>query len=127
MNRLPIGALDNTLLHCPNLYALRISADYISDSFFDPQIIPQNHPLKIIDLDCSDLASAEVGISPDAVWVAIDNGNLYSLRSIRVSARLAWQATQDLRRSVGDLMELMEELERVSPVGVEPGVWSIMS
>lgn len=127
MNRLPVGALDDTLSFCTNLTALRISADYISNLFFDSNEITLNHPLQILDLDCSESASCDVGIDPDHIWVAIDNGNLSSLRSIRVSARLAWQATSALRRSVGDLTELMEQLETLNPLGIEPGVWSIIS
>lgn len=127
MPQLPWSVLDQTLNWCPNLLALRISADYISDMFFDPQNIPEGHPLRILDLDCSESTGPDVGINPDSVWVAIDNGCLPNLRSIRVSARLAWQATPSLRSSVSDLVDLLEDQENNMPLGVEPGVWSIIS
>lgn len=127
MPQLPWTVLDQTLTWCPNLLALHISADYISDMFFDPLNIPIGHPLQILDLDCSESTGSEVGINPDSIWVAIDNGCLPDLRSVRVSARLAWQATHSLRSSVSDLVDLLEEQEKAAPLGVEPGVWSIVS
>jgi hypothetical protein len=121
------SVLDQTLTWCTNLLALRISADYISDMFFDPQNIPMGHPLRILDLDCSESAGTNVGINPDSIWVAIDNGCLPNLRSVRASARLAWQATHSLRSSVDDLIELLEDQEKTTPLGVEPGVWNTFS
>jgi hypothetical protein len=126
MPQIPWSVLDQTLTWCPNLLALRISADYISDTFFEPQNIPMGHPLRILDLDCSESAGADVGILPDSIWVAIDNGCLPNLRSVRVSARLAWLATHSLRSSVSDLVTLLEEQEKTTPLGVKPGVWSII-
>jgi len=127
MPQLPWSVLDQTLTWCPNLLALRISADYISDMLFDPENIPEGHPLRILDLDCSESTGPHVGINPDSIWIAIDNGCLPNLRSVRVSARLAWQATHILRSSVSDLVDLLEEREEKTPLGVEPGVWSIVS
>jgi hypothetical protein len=127
MPQLAWSVLNHTLTWCPNLLALRISADYISDMFFDQQNIPMGHPLQILDLDCSESTGSEVEINPDSVWMAIDNGCLPNLRSVRVSARLAWQATPSLRSSVSDLVDLLEEQEKTTPLGVEPGVWSILS
>jgi hypothetical protein len=95
--------------------------------FFDLLNIPIGHPLQILDLDCSESAGSEIGINPDSIWVAIDNGCLPDLRSVRVSARLAWQATHSLRSSVSDLVDLLEEQEKATPLGVKPGVWSIVS
>lgn len=127
LNRLHAGALDPVLFWCPFLVALRVSADYVTDAMFEAANIPQNHPLQILELDCSPSAGAEVGIMPDAVWLAIDTGLLPNLRSVRVNARLAWQATELLRTSVSDLADLLEEQEKTSPTGVKPGVWSIVS
>lgn len=123
---LPPAALNGVLEWCPNLIALRISVDYVSDALFEPNGV-RGHPLRILDLDCSNSADAEVGIAPDSIWLAIDNGYFPDLRSIRVNARLAWQATESLRASVSDLVELLESQERKRPLGVIPGVWSIMS
>lgn len=127
MVKLPPGALDDVLGWCPNLTALRVSVDYISDVLFEPGHIPKGHPLRILDLDCSNSAGAEVGISPDSIWLAIDTGYLPDLRSIRVNARLAWQATERLRTSVSDLVELLDDQEKKKPLGVTPGVWSVVS
>jgi hypothetical protein len=124
MNMLQQGVLDHTLMWCPNLSALRVSADFITDSFFDSENIPAGHPLRILDLDCSISAGAEVGVAPDSIWVAIDSGQLSNLRSIRVSSALAWQATKTLRTNVLDLVELLEEREAKEPSGIEPGVWN---
>ena len=127
MSQLFWGALDKSLMWCPNLHALRVSADYISDVFFESESIPNGHPLRILDLDCSDFADVKIGINPDAIWVAIDNGCLPDLRSIRVSARLAWQATHSLRSSVSDLLDLLQDQEKVKPIGIKPGIWNIVS
>lgn len=123
MTKLPAGALDNVLEWCPNLIALRVSADYISDALFENGRIPKGHPLRILDLDCSPSAGVEVGIMPDSIWLAIDGGVLQDLRSIRVNARLAWLATESLRTSVSDLIELVRDQEKRRPLGVTPGVY----
>lgn len=127
MNKLPMGALDETLSLCPKLTALRISADFISDRLFDEEHMPAEHPLRILDLDCSITAESDVGISPDSIWISIDSGRLPKLRSVRVSALLAWGATATLKRSVSDLTELLEEREQLDPIGVEPGVWNYVT
>ena len=44
---------------------------------------------------------------------------------MRVSARLAWTATKNLRESVKDLAELLEMMEKENPLGIQPGVWTI--
>jgi hypothetical protein len=125
LNRLPGGALDGILQWCPNLVALRVSADYVTDALFDVANVPKGHPLRILDLDCSPSAGVEVGVSPDAVWLAIDTDLLPDLRSVRISTRLAWNATATLRASVNDLVELLEEKENEKPLGVNAGVWSM--
>lgn len=124
MAGLHIGALDDILVWCPKLVALRLSADYITDLVFQLDRDLPPHPLRILDLDCSDSANMEVALSPDAIWIAIDSGYLSDLRSIRVSARLAWDATETLRRSVTDLVDQLVQMEKDFPLGVEPGVWS---
>ncbi|KAG0650135.1 F-box [Hyphodiscus hymeniophilus] len=122
MPQLQVGVLGHVLLLCPNLLALRISADYISSSLF--QSIEAGHPLRILDLDCSGTATADVEIAPGAVYDAVEDGRLPDLRSVRVSARLAWTATERLTRDVEDLVEILEEGEMERPVGVPAGVWT---
>lgn len=135
LNRLHRGALNQTLSWCPNLVALRISADYIDANFFEPESIVNfetlddgdivGHPLRILELECSHSAGEEVGIDPDVVWTAIDAGLLPWLRSVRVSARLAWNATSALKENTVDLSDIMIALEREKPTGVVPGVWIV--
>jgi hypothetical protein len=122
--QLPLGALDYVLLWCPNLIALRISADYITDNLFKQENAGQAHPLRILELDCSPQVSPDVEISPDSIWIAIDGGWLPDLRSIRVSPRLAWTATQTLRNSTHDLADLLEEQEEKKPLGINSGVFN---
>lgn len=100
MSRIDPAALDYVLLLCPNLLAFRISGDFISDALFTN--IPQGHPLQILDLDCSGTAGTEVDINPGAVYNAVEAGRLECLRSVRVSARLAWEATPRGRQDVSD-------------------------
>ncbi|OBT77744.1 hypothetical protein VF21_03816 [Pseudogymnoascus sp. 05NY08] len=117
--KLPPGVLNGVLQWCPNLVALRISVDYVSDALLESNGV-KRHPLRVLELDCSNSADAEVGISPDSIWLAIDNGYLPDLRSIIVNARLAWQATERLRTSVSDLVELVQDRERKNPLKVTP-------
>lgn len=127
MSQLPRGVLDHTLTWCSNLEALRISADYISNFFFDAGNVPPGHPLRILDLDCSGNAGADVEVSANEVYLAVEEGRLPFLRSVRVSARLAWAATKTTRQDVEDLVELLEEQEMEVPLGIEPGVWTMSS
>lgn len=118
--------LNGVLQWCPSLIALRISVDYVSDALLESNGV-KCHPLRVLELDCSNTADAEVGISPDSIWLAIDNGYLPDLRSIIVNARLAWQATERLRTSVSDLVELLQDREQKNPLKLRPGVWSVVS
>ncbi len=122
MPQLFVGVLDHVLLLCPNLIALRISADYISSALF--QSIEIGRPLRILDLDCSGTATADVEVSSAAIYDAVEEGRLPDLRSVRVNARLAWAATEKLRRDVQDLQEILEEGEMERPLGVAAGVWT---
>lgn len=122
MPKLQVGVLDHILLLSPNLIALRVSADYISNDLF--QSIEAGHPLQILDLDCSGTAGVDVEVSPSAVYDAVEDGKLSNLRSVRVSARLAWTATATLRQDVTDLVEILEEEEMERPLGIAAGVWT---
>lgn len=100
MNRMGVGALDYVLLMCSSLTAFRISADFITDALFEN--IAAGHPLRILDLDCSGTAGTEVDITAGAVYDAVEEGRLPFLRSVRVSSRLAWNATQSGRQDIID-------------------------
>ncbi|KAF8859928.1 hypothetical protein BDZ45DRAFT_339289 [Acephala macrosclerotiorum] len=117
------GSLDSLFLDLPSLTALRISADYISDALFSAESIPQDHPLRILDLECSPTAGADVEISATAIYDAVERGQLSNLRSVRVSMRLAWAATEGTRLDASDLLEIIEENEMERPLGVLTGVW----
>lgn len=80
--------------------------------------------MQILDLGCSGTATADVEVAPGAVYDAVEDGRLSDLRSVRVSARLAWTATERLRRDVADLVEILEEGEMERPLGVMAGVWT---
>ena len=122
MPKLQVGVLDHILLLCPNLIALRVSADYISSALF--QSIENGHPLQILDLDCSGTAGVDVEVAPSAVYDAVEEGRLPDLRSVRASARLAWAATATLRQDVADLVEILEEEEMERPLDIAAGVWT---
>ncbi|KAG9244555.1 hypothetical protein BJ878DRAFT_460084 [Calycina marina] len=121
MSKLQTGVLDILLILCPKLEALRIDADYISNGMFE--CIPQNHPLRILDLDCSPQTGADVEINPRVLYEVVENDMLPDLRRVVVSARLAWSATEKTRRDVGDLVEVLEDAEMERPLGQKAGVF----
>ena len=124
MSKLFSSSLDQVLLFCPSLIALRISADYISHLLFET--IPHPHPLRILDLDCSPTADSDVDLDPDVVFfAAVEEGKLPDLRSVRVNARLAWTASKSVRRDAADLGDILEAAERERPLGVVAGVWVV--
>lgn len=123
MTKLQVGALDHILLLCPTLISLRVSADYISNGLFE--LIPLGHPLQVLHLDCSEQAGADVDIDPGIICKAVDEERLENLRSVGVSARLAWDATNSSRRDVGELVEALEDGEMERPLGVQAGVFVI--
>ncbi|KAH8601578.1 hypothetical protein B0O99DRAFT_735965 [Bisporella sp. PMI_857] len=121
MSKLQVGVLDTLFILCPNLVALRVSADYISNEMF--RIIPESHPLRILDLDCSPQAGADVGIDAGVIYKVVEDGQLRDLRRVIASPRLAWSASKKTRRDVGDLVEVLEDAEMERPLGLTPGVF----
>lgn len=125
MTKLHLGALDEVLTLCPSLLALRISADYITIAAFTSLSSYTSHPLQILDLECSPQATADVQIPPAVIYEAVESGTLEGLRSVRVSARLAWTATERRRQDVEDLVEAMADLDVEEPwSGGEVGCWA---
>ncbi|RKF61144.1 F-box protein [Erysiphe neolycopersici] len=113
------GMLDNILKLCPKLISARISIDFFSAKLFKQ--IPINHTLRSLELGCSH--SAESDITPNDIFDAIDQSLLPDLRYIRVSKRLAWDSTPELRSDVEDLSELLDTLEYEHPLHKPSGVW----
>lgn len=125
MTKLHLGALDEVLHICPSLTILRISADYITTGAFTSLSANTSHPLQILDLECSPQATADVQIPPAVIYEAVESGRLASLRSVRVSARLAWTATAGRRQDIEDLVEAMADLDAEEPwIGGEVGCWA---
>ena len=118
-----VGSLDFVLDTCPCLTALRISADFISDKMFSSSYIQLPHPLQILDIECSPTAGADVGIGASAIYDSVEEGRLPDLRSVRVSARLAWAATESTRTDANDLRDILDEGEMEKPLGIDTGVW----
>ncbi|PMD39266.1 hypothetical protein L207DRAFT_635210 [Hyaloscypha variabilis F] len=121
-----VGALDSVLDTCPSLTALRISADFISDKMFSSLYIHTPHALRILDIECSPTAGADVGVTASAIYDSVEEGRLPDLRSVRVSVRLAWGATESTRTDANDLGEILEEGEMERPLGIITGVWYSM-
>jgi hypothetical protein len=90
---------------------------------FSTVYIKSPHPLQILDLECSPTAGADVGISANSIYDAVEESRLPDLRSVRVSARLAWGATKGSRTDASDLAEILEEAEMERPLGIATGVW----
>jgi hypothetical protein len=123
MPQLYVGALNGILEICPSLTALRISADFVTNALFSESFVLSPHPLRILDIECSPTAGADVEISASAIYDAVEEGRMPDLRSVRVSARLAWGATERTRLDAADLEEILEEAEMERPSGVATGVW----
>lgn len=67
-----------------------------------------------------------MGVEPAAVYDAVEEGRMPDLRSVRVSARLAWNATQELRADVRDLEEVLGDRDMEDAKGLKTGVWSVV-
>ncbi|KHJ34926.1 putative f-box domain protein [Erysiphe necator] len=119
MPQISEGMLDNLLKLCPKLISLRVSVDYISAKIF--RQIPINHTLQILELGCSH--TAESDITPNDIFDAVDQFLLPDLRYLRVSSRLVWDSTPELRSDVEDLSELLDTLECENPLHKPSGVW----
>lgn len=60
------------------------------------------------------------------MYDAVEEGRMPDLRSVRVSARLAWNATQELRADVRDLEEVLGDRDMEDAKGLKTGVWSVV-
>lgn len=119
MPRLYLGELDGILRLCPALLSLRISVDFISENFF--KMIPVNHALQALELECSH--SAETDITPNTIFDAIDRSLFPDLRRLKISPRLAWDSTSQMRSDIQDLSDILEAMEIEKPLHIPCGVW----
>ncbi|KAG9235570.1 hypothetical protein BJ875DRAFT_267801 [Amylocarpus encephaloides] len=122
MPRLAIGDFDTLLQLCANLLALRISAEYISNNLFTNIL---SHPLRILDVEStpSYLADPEYTPTVQSLYEVVELDRLKDLRSVRVTARLGWQATTLQKEITNDLIEAMEDNDMENQLGLWVGVW----
>lgn len=112
--------LSGYMEHVPNLLYLKISLDFVSQSF----MLPENEkgdqfPLRQLDLDCFDPADCDTFTAYD-LWAAIayDSG-FGRVRKVRVHRRLGWAATEEGKEQVKDLDELLKALAREDGANAE--------
>jgi len=120
MRSLNHNSLDEVLLWCPNLEALRVSVELVTPQIFS--LVSGQHPLKILDLDGSDTSLVPImQFTPLLIRKYLKV--LASLRSIRVSATLGWTSDWKARKDTEELTDLLAKMDSKNPLGIEPGVW----
>jgi hypothetical protein len=120
MPRLDSGQLDTLLMICPNLIALRVFAEYVTNDLLS---FVTKHPLRILDVESTPSYLAENALRPETLYLAVEDDRLPDLRSVRVSTRLGWRETPTARQDVLDLEEAMNDHESENPLGLWTGVW----
>lgn len=123
MSRLVPVSANGVFAWCKSLISLHVSSDYMNHLAFI--MIPKRHPLRVLDIDSSPIAGEEGKFHPDLVFRAIDNGKLPDLRSVRVSTRMGWTDTREIRQSAAELGDILEAMEREQPLGIDAGVFVI--
>ena len=123
----PIGDVtpvfcDDNFSMCPNILSLAVSADYFSPAMWDN--IPQSHPLRTLEMDVSPMAKFENFVSPSDIYIAVEEGRLPDLRSIKFSKRFNWVGgTHRQLKDSMSLVELLEANEQERPLGIQTGLW----
>lgn len=118
MTRLSDDALDGVLYMAPNLRALSIAVDYITERFcadWEPHSASRAHPLETLELDDSGVAGLwreEFKVTATSLFFAVSDGVLGKLRRVRVRKRLGWLQTDQGREDVEDLSDLLEAKAR---------------
>jgi hypothetical protein len=120
MPQLDTGQLDTLLMICPNLIALRVFAEYVTNDLLS---FLTKHPLRILDVESTPSYLAENALRPETLYLAVEEDRLPDLRSVRVSTRLGWRETPTSRQDVVDLEEAMNDHESEHPLGLWTGVW----
>ena len=106
--------------HVPNLLYLKISLDFVSRSF----MLSENdkgdqHSLRQLDLDCFDPADCDAFSAYD-LWAAFayDRG-FGRVRKVRVHRRLGWATTEEGKKQVKDVDDLLKALAREDGANAE--------
>lgn len=109
MPALKDNSLDYVFRYCPNLTVLQLMVDYCSKWIFSEYFFTQidyPRPLKTLILDCSGHLGQASKIHPDDLTIAIFEGRLPCLKTVRVSSRLGWDSHND---DVDDLVSCFED------------------
>ncbi|KAH6665475.1 hypothetical protein B0J14DRAFT_606195 [Halenospora varia] len=124
MSQLAPGSLDDLFRYCNSLTALRISADYITESLFcHSQTFYST--LRILDIEASPMLDVAEAVGPDMIHSLLCKDVLQSLRVVRVSSRLGWTRPREAR-IVESMEDILEDNEEANPLGFEAtGVWEI--
>ncbi|KAK9378110.1 uncharacterized protein V2V93DRAFT_376862 [Kockiozyma suomiensis] len=108
MPALGFNALDTMLTLCPFLHRLVVSTDYITHRLISSENCAENHPLEVLDLDCSGMLGQSHKIQADDIALAILEGRLPKLRVVRASLKLGWSKDDE---EVSELIEVLSEKE----------------
>lgn len=104
------NSLDFVFRYCPKLVTLQLMIDYVSKwAFSEDMLIPifeYRRPLKTIFLESSGALGMAAKIHPDDFTIALLEHRLPSLKTIRISSKLGWDAEND---DVLDLVNALEE------------------
>ncbi|KAK9455093.1 hypothetical protein V1511DRAFT_459070 [Dipodascopsis uninucleata] len=102
------NAFDTILKDCPELRRLVVSTDYITHRLLSAENIPTEHPLEMLDLDCSGMLGQSRKIQADDIALAVLEGRLPELRIVRASIKLGWSKDDE---EVAELIEVLSDRE----------------
>jgi len=108
MPGLRTNSMDMIFQYCPNLQFLYIHIDYITREVFDEELLPAleaPRPLKTLWLDSSGMLGQSFKIYPDDLTIALSEGRLPCLKTLRISRKLGWNFNND------DCQDLVNELQ----------------
>lgn len=114
MPALKDNSLDHIFRYCSNLRVLQLMIDYCSKWVFSEHLFSQltyPRPLKTLILECSGHLGQAFKIHPDDLTIAIYEGRLPCLKTVRVSSKLGWETQND---DVDDLVNCFEDKNKGS-------------
>lgn len=109
MPALKDNSLDHVFRYCSNLKVLQLMIDYCTKWVFCEYFftsLPYPRPLRTLILECSGHLGQTFKIHPDDITIALCEGRLPCLKTVRISSRLGWDSHSD---DVGDLVSSLEE------------------